>query len=85
MTITGRIAEVRWGYRPVATLGSWSFHGKARESGTFTAQITDIDEMGIDQAPLVVVVPAGERTWRWPVQDLRRVGSTCTIAVGPKE
>lgn len=84
MTITGPRGSIRWGYRPVASLGSWSFTG-TRADGTVTAQLTDSDEMGLEQSPLVVVVPAGQAQWRWPVRELKRDGLAVTITVGPME
>jgi hypothetical protein len=84
LTITGPRAALKWGYRQIATLGRWSFEGSGKE-GTLTAVLTDCDEMGIAQSPLVVVVPAGSRTWRWPVRELRREGGTVTLTVTPVE
>lgn len=78
--ITGRVGVIKWGYRQVATLGPWSY-----ANGTITAQLTHYDEMGIEQAPLVVVVPAGQRHWRWPVRELTRDGSAVSLIVGPLE
>lgn len=81
-TITGATGTVRWGYRTVAQLASWSFT-RTDQGGTMTAQITDADEFGLTQRPLVVVVPAGRSQWRWPVSDLQRDGLTVNMVVGP--
>jgi hypothetical protein len=81
-TITGSTATVRWGYRTVATLTQWTFT-KVGQGGTFTAQIHDGDEFGLEQSPLVVVVPAGQAQWRWPVTDLRRDGLRVELTLGP--
>lgn len=79
---TGVTGAIRWGYRPIASLASWSFEGN-HLSGTFTATLADYDEMGIAQSPLVVVVPAGQHTWRWPVQSMSRDGLMVSMTVGP--
>jgi hypothetical protein len=84
MKITGQIAAVRWGYRPVASLARWTFTGD-NNGGTFTAQVTSHDAFGLDQAPLVVVVPTEKTQWRWPVRDITVTGSSLSAAVGPRE
>lgn len=79
----GNGGSVKWGYRPVVSLGTWTLTmERGKTDGTLTAQATDCDEVGVEQAPLVVVVPAGQQTWRWPVRSLRRDGLTVTMTVG---
>lgn len=82
--VTGRVGEVRWGYRAVASFGSWSLDLEP-DGGSLTAQITACDDYGITQTPLVLVVPAGQTTWRWPVRELTVAGTTLTATVGPRE
>jgi len=83
-SLSGQAATVRWGYRAVASLVKWTCT-RTDQGGTFTAQMTNCDEFGLSQEPLVVVVPAGASQWRWPVRDLLRDGLTVTMTVGPME
>lgn len=83
-SVKGQGGQLRWGYRSVATLGAWTF-AQTPAGGTVTAALVDSDEFGLDQSPLVVVVPVGQAQWRWPVRELQRDGSSVTCTVGPQE
>jgi hypothetical protein len=76
-TARGSSGSIKWGYRTVATLGPWSY-----ANGTITAQYAGGDELALSQGDLVVVVPVGQRMWRWPVCSWSRDGATFTANVG---
>ena len=80
LSICGAQGEIRWSYLPAVVFGPWTFEGGAGE-GTLTAQIVSRDEFRLQQAPLVVVVPAGRATWRWSVRDLQISGDRLTVSV----
>lgn len=82
--MSGPAATLRWGYRLIATLHEFEFTASG-QGGTFTAQITACDEFGLEQRPLVVVVPAGASEWKLPVRSLQRDGSNVTMTIGPVE
>lgn len=78
------MGTVRWGYRTVASLGAWTFE-PSDDGGMVTATLTDCDEFGLQQGPLVARMPMGRAEWRWPVRGVARDGSTLTLQVGPAE
>lgn len=84
-TLTGRFGELRWGYRRVAELGPWSLTNQGNGTGTFTGTVANCDAFGCEQAPLIVVVPAGSSQWRWPVVSLSRDGANVTATLDLKE
>lgn len=80
LTAQGPTGQVRWGYLPALTFGSWRFEGG--NTGTITtSQVLDCDEFRIEQRPLVVIVPMGRAEWRWSVESLSRSGDTLTLGV----
>lgn len=84
MKISGQDGAVKWGYQPAVSFLTWMFEGN-HEGGTLTAQIAHADEFVMTQSPLVVVVPLGDRTVRWPVCSLITTGSTARVVCGPRE
>ena len=60
--VQGTAAEVRWGYYPAATLGSWTI-----EDQVLTATVTQADPYRVHQRPLVFVVPRGGQ---WELRDV---------------
>lgn len=75
-TIRGMTAEIRWGYRRVARLGSWTL-----ESGQLTATVLEQDAFGVSQSPLTVIIGQAIR----PIHGLQISGWTLTASIGPQE
>jgi hypothetical protein len=75
-TLRGAAAEIRWGYRAVATLGSWTW-----KHGVVTATVLQKDDFGISQSPLSFI--AGSITE--PIHRLQISGWTLTASIGPQE
>jgi hypothetical protein len=76
-TIRGKVGELRWGYRKVATLGSWTLEG-----GALVATVTDInDTFGVSQSPLKFVTGNFSR----PLDGLQITGWTLTASIRPQE
>lgn len=81
LSVTGTSGQVRWGYLPAATFAAWKYEGSGTTGTLTTSQVLDCDELRLDQAPLVVVVPMGHAEWRWSVESLVRSGDSLTIQV----
>lgn len=84
LKITGRLAEVRWGYRPAATVGQWTITDD-RGGLTVTAMVIESDADRLQQQPMTFVVPREQGAWSWPVTSLLVVGETLTASLGPQE
>jgi hypothetical protein len=81
MTVRGPMGQVRWGYLPALTFGTWAFDGAGGTGTITTAQVLERNEFRLTQAPLTVVVPMGRSEWRWTVQDLQCSGETVRLTV----
>jgi hypothetical protein len=82
--IRGRVATVRWGYRPVATVTEWTFM-PTPDGGTFEGTAGSVDAFGVTQDGLSLVAPAGRGRWTWPVKALTVDGTLLRLVVGRME
>jgi hypothetical protein len=77
-------ATVRWGYRPAASLGRWTYE-HAPGGGSFKAEIVSSDAFCLEQQPLVLSAPMGRATWTWHITSLQINGTTFTATVVNQE
>ena len=80
----GHEAAVKWGYKPAASLGAWTYDRKDG-AGTLTAEIRSCDEFCLGQSPLLVLAPMGRALWRWRITQLQINGSTLVAGVVEQE
>lgn len=82
-SVTGQAGELRWGYRPAATLASWSIAPNPSGGELLTATIAKSDPFRVSQSPLTFEVshPAGK--WRWGITSLQITGATLTASLSP--
>jgi hypothetical protein len=76
-TIRGAAAQVFWGYKCAATLGSWTVEDRA-----LSATVTHVDTFRVSQSPLTFVVGSLVRR---PIEGLQIAGGTLTARLGPQK
>lgn len=79
LRLFGTRASILWGYRPVATLRSWSIV-KLRGVWTLKADASQLDAFQLTQRPLRFTAPRKGGFWSWPVERLERTGATSLTA-----
>ena len=87
ITLHGGAATILWGYRPAATLRSWSI-AKVQGQWTLKAVIERADAFQCRQTPLLFTAPregAHDGFWAWGVESIQ-VGDRSLVArLGPPE
>jgi len=83
--IAGPSGVLRWGYSDVASVGAWTLVTD-QTGGDLSAAIRSTDDFGLDQTPLVFVVPRPTGLpWIWPVVSITVAGDALTARVGLME
>lgn len=87
ITFTGQAGEIRWGYRPVAALASWTLDADAT-GGALTGSLSASADNAfwVSQQPLRFVVPRPTGAWTWPIESLQVADRQVTARLGhPQE
>ena len=95
ITLRGARASLVWGYRPAATVGSWTVERRRddeKSPWTWTLRATlagDVDTFAIRQRPLIFSAPRKGGFFAWQVHALTvhdaRAPVTVTATLGPPE
>lgn len=85
LTITGKEAEIRWGYRKAARLSSYILTADGA-SGTVTGTVAEADSFTLTQPALTFrIVRQNGPAWSYPVQSLQVADGTLTARVSLQE
>lgn len=81
VTIRGPVGEMRWGYRPAASLSNWTVRSDGPRC-TLTATVVSQDAYAVTQQPLTFRVPRETGPdWIWSIESLQMVGSALTASL----
>lgn len=87
LRLHGGAASILWGYRPAATLRSWSI-AKVNGQWTLTATLERPDAFMLRQTPLLFTAPregAHDGFWAWGVEAITVGTHNLTARLGPPE
>jgi hypothetical protein len=76
MRLRGPSGNIKWAWHRAASLGPWTI-----ENDLLTASVSDQDELGLSQQPLVFEHTLGGQPMRWPIQSLQVSSGTLTAVL----
>jgi len=86
ITMRGVAGEVRWGYQPVAAVGSWEMTAEPCGSN-LSAEIQSMNASRMERQPLTfrAMRQNGQPFGEWPIESSHIAGSTLHARLGPQK